>query len=654
MDTISRARAAAAVTAARAIVLAKAEVPTPPHSAAEWAFTRLYDALAENLLASGRSNVAVTYRELALLASDRGEGKKIAPSSLRKPFSEKMWRGDLLDEPFQNDGISLILHLHPAGQRGRPLTLTASFTKNGESVSLERATPDGRQPIVEACRRADARTRELREQSHVASRLVHSLRDAGFAKADKLSRWFERHGLHVAPSVILVILLFALVTASAAAAYLLFRYASTHDVMRLRTDPRHQGNLPPGHTSDGVLVEVSPEGGARLEHRVRARRHIVTYIDDSLPFTRRYPDSEFRFDWQFRVGSEVTKASTTLPEIELPTIAADAQPQVRVLPVETLRYEMVVHNDGDSKSTATQGIHLTPGRDERLVVDSTSKGWLDGIMAVPPLPHYQPTRRSPISAAMNGRDHVTFTIRHGPVRGENTALKVVFGDGTAWTSLDRPWHPITTAPGDYWDRFETVIDHRYTTRGQFPVEVTLFQKTGTAWTAHRHSNGTVFVATVLPTHPPEAPSPFVEQLTIHKTAHDAVSDVELRVPAPKGKDCAVPLPASPSGVTEPEIFVQPCGTDPLTVAVAVLLERVPRTTSCSECRMTIDFGDGGPQRPMERRTPHYLAGGEQHEYIRSGSYLIVARSYDHKSGVPIQEVRTSILVSADHPVMSGR
>jgi hypothetical protein len=352
-----------------------------------------------------------------------------------------------------------------------------------------------------------------------------------------------------------------------------------------------------------------------------------------------YPDSEFRFDWQFRVGSEVTKASTTLPEIELPPIAADAHPQVRVIPVETLHYQMVVHNDGDSKSTATQGIHLTPGRDERLVVDSTSKGWLDGIMAVPPLPHYQPTRRSPIGAVINGRDHVIFTI--------------VFGDGTAWTSLDRPWHPITTAPGDYWDRFATVIDHRYTTGGQFPVEVTLFQKTGTAWTAHRHSNGTVFVATVLPTHPPEAPSPFVQQLTIHKTAHDAVSDVELRVPAPKEKNCAVALPASPSGVTEPEIFVQPCGTDPLTVAVAVLLERVPRTTSCSECRMTIDFGDGGPPLPMERRTPNYLAGGEQHEYIRSGSYLIVARSYD-QSGVPIQEVRTSILVSADHPVMSGR
>jgi hypothetical protein len=660
MDSISRARAAAAVTAARATVLAQADVRVPPRSAADWAFTRLYDALAENLLASGRDNVAVTYRDLAILASQRGTGKKTNPSSLRKPFSENVWTGSLLETPFNDNGLSLDLYLHPASRRGRPLTLTASFSTDGNPLAIDGADPKGDQPILEASRRAQTRDNEAQKQSQIARRLIESLREAGFESVGKLSRWFERQGLHIAPSIIIACLLVLVLAATASAAYFIVRYVIVHGAIDLRTKPDEQGTLPKGHVSPGRLITHSAVDGGYMETRIDSGNIIGTLVLDDLPFRRHFPDSNYDFDWTVVVnGQQIARRTTTIPEIKCPLpMRESGQAHLGVALREYLQYDFNVDTSPDQPPKIRNATGQVIGQGEHLIADATAYGWHDGLVIVQPSPGYGSARQSPMSATPNAAGRVVFDIRHGPVRSEETILNMSFGDGTAWSSTAHPWLVRRDGPGDLWDHYHTAIEHAYAHPGAYPVRFALYRYANAAWTLHREAFGTAYVGVPVPSAVPLTS----EWGKVIVDAGQEPGSANWRFYSESTKSLGfhfgglVHIAVGKEGQAPARAQIGAIGTllDPFLVIFYVVPPNMrPSVGHETEPIMavSIDHGD---------YTTDFLAPGDTfskglkvfamyHEYLQAGTYKVTATGFGKDPDKPLFLTTRHIRISADAP-----
>ncbi|HSY51460.1 MAG TPA: hypothetical protein VLC46_21835 [Thermoanaerobaculia bacterium] len=661
MDTISRARAAAVVKAARATVLEKAQVPDDPRSsAAAWAFARLYDALAENLLASGRDNVAVTYRDLAVLASQRGSGKKTKPSSLRKPFSENVWKGSLLEAPFHDNGLSLDLHLSPVSRRGRPLILTASFSVNGKPIKIDGADPQGDQPILEASRLAQTRDAEAQKQSQIARRLVESLREAGFESAGKLSRWFERQGLHIAPSLIVACLLILVLAATASAAYLIARYVIVHGAIDLKTKPDEQGTLPKGHVLRGRLIAHSAVDGGYMDTRIDAGNIIGTLVLDDLQFRRRSPDSNYAFDWTVVVnGQQIAHRTTPTPEIICPLPKHDpVHAHLGVALREYLQYDFNLATSPDQPPQLRNARGQVIGQGEHLIADATAHGWHDGLVIVQPYPGYGSARQSPMSATTNAAGRVVFDIRHGPVRPEETILNMSFGDGTAWSSTAHPWLLRRDGPGDLWDHYHTAIEHAYAHPGAYPVRFALYRYANAAWNLHREAFGTAYVGVPVPS---DAPLTSEWGMVIVDAGQEPGS-ANWRFYSESTKSLGfhfgglVPIAVGKEGQAAPRAHITAIGTllDPFLVIFYVVPPNIrPSVGHETEPIMavSIDHGD---------YTTDFLAPGDTfskglkvfamyHEYVQAGTYTVTATGFGKDPEKPLFQINRHIRISADAP-----
>jgi hypothetical protein len=650
MPTISRERAAALVSAAKATVLKQAEVPDPPRSAAHFAFTTLYQALAENIHASGRANVAVTYRELSLLASQRRKGKKIMASSLRKPFSEMLWKGSLLDEPFTDGGLSLSVHLRPAGRRGQPLTLQAHFLLNGESATIDRGDPKGAQPIVEEARRAAERAAIQRNQANLARRFIDTLRDSGFERAEDLSRWFERRGVRVPTSFLVAVLIFLTLLASAGAAYAVIRYARAHGLVYLRTKPDQQGQLPPALQPGGEPVHIQYFKGWRLEGRVAPQKLIFTAVFDDIPLRRQYPDSNFQFAWDISIDGHRTTKVTEIPQIECPTSAGIVGTKVSLSVIETCAHEANIFLSKDKPPAALDRSGRVIARGEHIVDDNLDRGWLAGIAAVLPQPCSSDSRNSPITAIQVPGGQVRFFIRHGPVRRDESVLKMSFGDGRVWTSTEQPWQPAASASGDTWDQWQTVIDHAYTRPGKFDVRFALYRRVDTIWNAHREASGTAFVGVPLPKTAPVAPRWGLEKVLIDGGAPgSATATASLAfnlTGAGSIRNSNLIVRGAGGRFIAPQVTASMIQNDPHAVAFGVV---PPPLSSPTSYQVSMDFGDGRPPKEMTRRDYHQGAVlGTGHEYLRSGTYQLTI-SATGQNGQRAFELRRHIHVFADAP-----
>jgi hypothetical protein len=645
MPTISRERAAALISAAKATVLKEAEVPDPPRSAAHFAFTTLYEALADNILASGRANVAVTYRELSLLASQRQKGKKIMASSLRKPFSQMLWRGDLLHQPFTYDGISFSLHLEPAGRRGRPLRLHADFAVEGETAMIDGGDPNGEQPILQAVRLGVERETIRRTQANIARRFVDTLRDTGFEQAEELSRWFARRGLQIPPHLVLALLLLFVLATTGAAAYAVFRYVFAHGLVRLGTDPNQQGQPPPGYHLRGAPSDTSYFPGGRIEARVTNEARVLTAIVDDLPERRQYPDSNFSFDWDLVVNGQHVQRRTTTPELACPLSMTSAKFHV----VEGCAYEALLYTSKDNPPEALDQQGRVIARGNHIVDNDLVRGWLAGVATVPPQECYSSARNSPISATEMPGNHIRFVVRHGPLKVDETILKMSFGDGSVWTSAERPWRPTATGSGDAWDRWQTVIDHSYQRSGKYRIRFALYRNVDGVLTAHREVSGTVYVAVPPPIAAPLGLRPGLAGLAVDggpPGSGTAVAHFSFNFKSTPSPNTFLTVQGSKGRFVAPQVVASMVDFDPHAIALGV----VPSMELASSPHLAIDFGDGRPPEELQGRI-EYAQGtllGTAHEYLRSGTYQLTL-SATGQDGQSAFELRRYIHVFADAP-----
>lgn len=631
MEKIPRLRAAECVRAARTTVLEQLNVHNPPRSAGDWAFVRLYDALAENIITSGRDNVTVTYRDLAVLASHRGKGKKTKASSLRKPFSANAWRGPLLDTPFKHDGISLTLHLHPAARRGRPVILRATFDVGAAKANVEVADPNGKQPILEEARLAEEREARVSRQAGVARRFIDALRETGFERADDLSRWFARRGLHIAPSLIIAILVIALCTATAGAVVLI-RYIVVHNKFRLTANPDEQGYLPAGHHSRGDLVRMEQLKGGRLEIRLAPGAIIWTFFPKDLQFTRLYPDSNLNFEWTLTINGRTIKKATTIPEVEYPDTGG-MQTSVSVQPVELRIYN---------------GSIRTPNIGEHRVDKEEDRGWISGAACVLPRPGYAPGRSSPIDAAVLPGRHVRFLIRHGPARVGDAILKFSFGDGTVWSSADQPW-TISQAAGDAWDRYQTTLEHVYSRSGRYDIRFALFRDSGNGLESLREGIGQVYVDMPPPSAVPVAPGFPGYSLFVPPGTTSVQGDLTVNNEVPGSKPgFNFAFKASNRIVVPSQVLAVSVRNDPHSVALGVVPPAgIPSGLSYSAY---VDYGDGGPGREFARRDYEqatYLVAFR--EFLRSAVYHITITAIEPSSHRELFVLRRNLQVTANAP-----
>jgi hypothetical protein len=490
----------------------------------------------------------------------------------------------------------------------------------------------------------------LAHQAGVARRFIDTLRDTGFESADDLSRWFARRGIHIAPSIIIAILVIVLCAASAGAVALI-RYIVVHNTSRLTTNPSEQGSLPPDHRTRGTLVRIEQlKSGARMETRVAPGTIIWTLFKNELPYTRRYPDSNLNYEWTITIDGRTVKKTTTIPEVEYPNEGATYT--VSVQPVELRVYE---------------GLLRKPHVGEYRVDKEEDRGWVSGAACVWPRSGYAPRRSSPIDAAVLPGSRVRFLIRHGPAKAGDAILKFSFGDGTVWSSAEQPW-TVSEARGDTWDRYQTTLQHVYSRPGHYNIRFALFRDVGKGLECLREATGQVYVDMPPPSTVPVAPrSPFPGYSFFVPPPGTTSAEDGLKVKydpqTEPGSEFFFKFEGdNKSFAPPPQVEAVSVRNDPHFVALGVVPPPgiIPWSTYCAH----VDFGvDNSPSAPLPDDAQqlgaqtmaifNYKRGtalvGVQ-EFLRSGVYPITITAHPTSSRNEFLVVlRRKLHVSANAP-----
>jgi hypothetical protein len=292
---------------------------------------------------------------------------------------------------------------------------------------------------------------------------------------------------------------------------------------------------------------------------------------------------------------------------------------------------------------------------EHLMDNTPDRGWLADIAAVLPIPGYAPSRPSPISATEVMPGHCRFLLRHGPVKAglKEVILKLSFGDGNTWISSTQPWSPSQSPEGDAWDRYQTVIDHKYAKAGRYEVRMSLHHNLDGYWEAFREAFGYVYIGIPAPNEAPVAlrwgiaaytvddasPGSGTGTLGFELNRHIAGESAHTEIPVPRDRVT--------DRLVVSKIGVSTVRADSTCVTFAVVPPPVQGTTSYTAF---VDVGDGFPPYEMNRRD--YEQGtvfGTAHEYLRPGIYHVTVTGVDRKSNSALFTLERQLHVSADRP-----